>query len=116
MILRIKRHQTNFVMIDAVALRNPRMSCRAKGLLAYLLTLPDNWVVMVSELEKHFSDGRFSLQKAFRELRDHGHATLEPVRDAAGKMAGREWHIHERAKKIRPIHVREPVEDEEEAA
>ena len=100
MILKIKRHKSSFVIIDSRPLHNPNMSCRAKGLLAYLLTMPDNWVVVSTELPKHFSYGRKSIAKAFRELRDHGHATLELVRDKNGKLAGREWHIHEQPKMV----------------
>ena len=100
MILKIKRHKTSFVIVDSTPLKNPALSWQAKGLLAYLLTLPDNWVVVLDELGKHSSDSRYSLKKAFRELRDHGHATLEPVRDNDGKLAGREWHIHEQPKVV----------------
>ena len=99
MIIKIKRHRTSFVIIDSTPLKDASMSCRAKGLLAYLLTLPDNWVVMVDELGKHFSDGRHSLQRAFKELREHGHVTLEPVRDKNGRMAGREYHVHEQPRR-----------------
>jgi hypothetical protein len=112
MIFKIKRHQSSFVIIDKRPIHNPAMSLRAKGLLAYLLTLPDDWVVVSGELPKHFKDGRKNIAAAFRELREHGHATLELVRDKDGKLAGREWHIHEQAKKIRPIHVRDPLEAE----
>jgi hypothetical protein len=102
MILKIKQHNKSFVIIDKRPLHNPVMSLKAKGLLAYLLTLPDNWVVVVSELGNRFPDGRYAIAAALKELRDHGHATLEPVRDKDGRMAGKEWHIHERPVKNEP--------------
>ena len=79
-------------------------------MLAYLLSKPDDWVVVMSELIMSSRDKRQSTQKAFAELRDHGHATLETVRDVRGRIVGKEWHIHEQAKRIRPLHGREPYE------
>ena len=96
MILKIKQHSKSFVIIDKRPLHNPKLSLKAKGLLAYLLTLPNDWVVVVSELGNRFKDGRYAIAAALRELRDHGHATLEVVRDAQGRIIGKEYHIHER--------------------
>ena len=111
MIIRIKKHESSFVIIDKRPLENAVLSWRAKGLLAYLLTKPENWVVVMSDLITRSRDRRQSTQKAFWELRDHGHATLETVRDERGRIMGKEWHIHEAAKRIRSIHVREPLEN-----
>lgn len=101
MIIRIKRHQSNFVIIDKRPLEDVRLSWRAKGLLVYLLTKPDNWVVVMSDLVTRSRDKRQSTQKAFAELRDSGHATLETVRDDKGRIVGKEWHVHEKALMMR---------------
>src|SRR5437764_14419053 len=95
MIIKIKRHSKNFVIIDKRPLDNPILSWRAKGLLAYFLTKPDNWVVVMSDLIVRSKDRRQSTQKAFHELRDAGHATLEVVSNDKGQIIGKEWHIHE---------------------
>lgn len=97
MIIKIKRHETSFVIIDKRPLENAVLSWRAKGLLAYLLTKPDNWVVVMTDLIVRSKDKRQSTQKAFHELRDAGHATLEVVRNERGQIIGKEWHIHEYA-------------------
>ena len=102
MILKIKQHSKSFVIIDKRPLHNPAMSLKAKGLLAYLLTLPDNWVVVVNELGNRFPDGRYAIAAALKELRAHGHATLEVVRDDRGRIIGKEYHIHERPMKNEP--------------
>ena len=89
------------MIIDKRPLENVRLSLRAKGLLAYLLTKPDNWIVMASEMVKESTDGRTSTLAAFHELRDEGYATLELVRNGKGQVLGKEWHIHERPMKER---------------
>ena len=96
MIIRLKKHSHAFVIIDSRPLRNPALSWRAKGLLAYLMTLPDNWVVVRGDLVERSTDGRSSVQAAFAELKAAGHATLELVRNAKGQVVGKEWHIRER--------------------
>jgi hypothetical protein len=97
MIIKIKRHEVSFVIIDKRPLEDGGLSWRAKGLLAYLLTKPDNWVVVAGELAHTSKDKRQSTQKAFRELREAGYATLEVVRDSDGRIVGKEWWIHEAA-------------------
>jgi hypothetical protein len=111
MIFRIKKHDHGYVIIDGKLLNDAALSLRAKGLLAWFLSKPDNWVVVMSDLKARHKDGRYSVQAAFQELRDHGHATLEVVRDEKGRILGKEWHIHEQAKRIRPLHVRGPLEE-----
>ena len=98
MIIRRKSHPHDFVIIDQKPLRNRELSWRAKGLLSYFMTLPGDWVVVMSDLVNRSRDGRRSTQKAFLELRDAGHAVLVSVRDSHGRMAGKEWHIHEVAR------------------
>ncbi len=41
-IIRVKKCQNNFVMMDKTFLEDTRLSFKAKGILAYLLSKPDN--------------------------------------------------------------------------
>jgi len=41
-IVRAKR-KTNFTIIGNTGLKDKRLSLKAKGLLAYMLSLPDDW-------------------------------------------------------------------------
>jgi hypothetical protein len=52
----------NFVVLDKGFLANENLSAKAKGILAYLLSLPDNWNLSISELTKHFKDGEKSIR------------------------------------------------------
>ena len=61
-IFRVKKNADNpFVMIDRRPIENPKLSWKAKGILAYLLSRPDNWVVRLGDLVKHSPDGAFSV-------------------------------------------------------
>lgn len=84
-IIRIQKKRNNFVMLDKGFLNDERLSFKAKGILAYLLSKPDNWKVIVGDLIKRSSDGKKSIYSGLRELKACGYYIKRPVRDAAGR-------------------------------
>jgi len=76
----IKKKQNNFTILDNTALKDKRLSWKAKGLLAYLLYLPDDWQVYITELSKNASDGLSSTRSAIEELMTNGYITREEIR------------------------------------
>ena len=74
MIIRTPKNRDNpYAQINKFLLGNPELSWQAKGLLAYLLTLPDDWKVYPRELVKHAKNGRDALYRILRELIDRGY-------------------------------------------
>ena len=67
MIIRVKK-SINYSVISNQALRDPSLSAKAKGLFAYVMTLPNDWKLYVRELCKHFTDGRDSIYNGLKEL------------------------------------------------
>jgi hypothetical protein len=57
-----------YVVLDKEFLGKPTLSGTAKGLLAYLCSLPPDWRLYKSELYTHFSEGRRTIDNAMREL------------------------------------------------
>src|SRR5699024_6165517 len=57
---------------------------KAKGLMAYMLSKPDDWTFYLSELEKHSIDGNSSLRSGFKELQDNGYVTRDRKRESEG--------------------------------
>lgn len=82
-------------MLDKTFLNNPNLSWKAKGLLAYLLSLPKDWLIRISDLVNRSTDGETSVYSALRELREHRHARIVVIRKEDGKLAGRMWEIDE---------------------
>lgn len=90
------RKENNFVLMDNGFLRNPKLSAKAKGVLAYILSLPDDWVLYKSELPKHFTDGKDSLGKALAELEANGYLTQDKnARTEKGKMTHHNITVYE---------------------
>lgn len=75
MIIRIKKNETPYIVLDVTALRDKSLSAQAKGVHTYLMTLPDSWTVRMTEVVNHFSDGYAAISSAFNELIEHGYVT-----------------------------------------
>lgn len=95
-IARIKKGPNPFVMIDHRPLCDSRLSWRARGILAYLLSKPDDWQIVIEHLIKQGTEGRDAVKSAFQELRELGYASLEVFRDSeSGKVTGSTWTLFE---------------------
>jgi hypothetical protein len=87
-IQRIKNKTENFtIMVNEVLKRND-LSLRAKGLYAYLMTLPDDWKILKSEVYTHFTDGKTSVDTAFKELESRGYILKSRVTDSNNRFTG----------------------------
>ena len=83
-IIRIKKRPSNFVMMDKTFLEDNRLSFKAKGILAYLLSKPDNWKVIVQDIMKYSTDGKASVYTGLKELKEYGYYEKIPVRNEQG--------------------------------
>jgi len=68
-IYRVFKNKNNpYVMIDKHFFENPNLSAKAKGILGYLLSKPDNWIARLSDIVKHMKDGEKSIRSGIKEL------------------------------------------------
>ena len=88
-------NRNRWVTMDNRAVEDSRLSLKAKGLLAYLLSRPDNWRASPEHLARTTSSGEYAIRNALRELRDRGYAKLTCPRGDKGLIAGTEWVISE---------------------
>lgn len=87
MIVRGPRPTTNFTVLDnATVVRNQRLSWKARGLLAYLLSLPDGWQTSSANLARVAPDGRDSVLTGLSELEAAGFLRRHRVRDSKGRI------------------------------
>ena len=86
-----------YTVISNQALEDPRLSLKAKGLLAYLLTKPDGWTVVVAHLVKQSNDGRHAVDQALKELERYGYIIrTKQGRGQGGKFDSVDTEVHER--------------------
>ena len=78
MIVRSPRPVTQYTIVANELVRDHRLSWKARGLLVYLLSLPDNWQTSADELTRRSPDGRHSVLTGLQELETAGY--LQRVR------------------------------------
>ena len=90
----VKNAENPFVMIDRRIFENDGLSLKAKGLLGYLLSRPDNWTICMADLVKRTKDGKASVRSAIEELENCGYVTKVQLRDG-NLFNGYEYTVHE---------------------
>lgn len=94
--IRIQKDKENpYVMINKETIQDKRLSWRARGVMAYLLSLPDDWKIYIKELSDHSRDGEHVTAKSLKELIDTGYVTRELIRNKKGYLKGYNYTIHE---------------------
>lgn len=93
---KITRRKNGYSVISNTALRDKRLSARAKGVYAYIMTLPEDWQIYKEELYTHFTEGRDALNKAIKELISIGYMETIQTKDK-GKFGCNEYIIKDTA-------------------
>ena len=89
------RRRHRFVILDQRAVEDSRLSWAARGLLAYLLSRPDDWRVLINDLRKRGDQGRDGIYKLLRELREAGYVRFQRSRDAQDRIRGGTYLVQE---------------------
>ena len=91
-VLRIIR-KNNFTAVNNDFIRDEKLSWKAKGIIIYVMSLPEGWKLHLAELSKHSKDGRDSTNNGIRELIENGYCSRRELRDSRGMFAGYEYTI-----------------------
>lgn len=75
--------------MDKTFLEDDRLSFKAKGILAYLLSKPDNWKVIVGNLVNYSKDGKSAVYAGLKELKECGYYVKTPIRSEDGRRISR---------------------------
>jgi hypothetical protein len=72
-IIRQAHHRRQFVSISNSLAQNNSLSLKARGLMLYLLSLPEDWKVHVNHLAKIMVEGKSAILSALIELKGAGY-------------------------------------------
>jgi hypothetical protein len=92
-IIRVEKNK-NYAVINTGFLKDKNLSLKAKGLLAYILTLPDDWKIYINELASHHKDGKDSVSNTLNELIKNKYISRKIIREG-GKFKGYSYKVFE---------------------
>ena len=75
--LRIRRAPSTDVTLPIVTMQDSRLSFRARGVLAFLLTFENGTLISTADLPMHGTEGRDAIRSSLRELRKYGYLSQE---------------------------------------
>lgn len=84
---------SNFVQIPNDWMRDARLSHRARGILAEIMTHSDGWEITVQHLVRNGTEGREAVRTAIKELVKFGYLRQERAQDETGRMLGSQYTI-----------------------
>ena len=92
-IFRVEKKE-NYVVLDKGFLNDKRLSWQAKGLLAYMLSLPNDWVFNINDLKNRSRNGRDATKNIIKELQEFGYIIKEQTKEK-GKFSNNRYIVLE---------------------
>ena len=80
------KHNKDFTQINNATLREKGLSLRARGLLAYMLSFPDEWAFSVNSLSENCGETRYAILASIAELRREGFLRISQSHTSDGKF------------------------------
>jgi predicted transcriptional regulator len=99
----------NYTTISNQLFKNKTISLKAKGLMAYLLSLPNEWELSINGIVACSKEGRAAISSTIKELIESGYIERETIRDK-GKFVGYDYFVFEQPKAENPI-TDKPITD-----
>ena len=90
-----KKKKTNFSILSKTHIIDNTLSWGATGLLTYLLSLPDDWNIYVSDLKNRKLNGRDSTRSLLNELIKQKYIIRKPQRQSNGTFSGYNYYVFE---------------------
>ena len=88
-----RKYDRDFTIVSNEFLKDARLSWKAKGIIAYVAMLPDDWVLNMRDLTNRATDGRDSLYSGIKELETCGYCAKTMKRNTDGTIAGYAYEI-----------------------
>lgn len=101
-IVRSPRLERDFTILPNRALRDPHLSYRARGVLAYVLSMPDNWRTSAETLSRQGMEGRDAIRAALNELIRAGYARRVKSQNERGQFTT-ELHFYDYPKRVNTL-------------
>ena len=85
----------DFTIISNVFLRDKELSIKAKGFLAVIMGLPDDWEFTINGICRTLKEGKTAIYNVINELKDRGYCQVNICRDEKGVILGNDYKFYE---------------------
>lgn len=92
-VIKRKKRDTAFTIIDTSVLRRQDLSLKAKGLLTLMMSFPEDWEFTMLQLANNTQEGREALQNTMKELMEKGYVTRQKKRNETNQFTGWEYEV-----------------------
>lgn len=76
----------NFTPISNHLLKDKRISLEAKGLISFILSLPEDWVIYKGWVQRELGLGRYQFDRIWKECTDIGYIKTNKWKNPDGKF------------------------------
>ncbi|MCC8097445.1 MAG: helix-turn-helix domain-containing protein, partial [Eubacterium sp.] len=85
----------NYTVMSNYHLFDKRLSFKAKGLLSFMLAVPDTWEFSIKGLAAMAKDGVDSVASTIKEMEKYGYVSRRQIRNDRGSFKDVEYTIYE---------------------
>ena len=97
----VKDRAHPYAIINNTVFNDRALGWKAKGLMGYFLSKPDDWRISVADLVARGGDGAKAVYSGLRELVTAGYVHRSSLRDAAGRIRCWEYVVYEKPQPLR---------------
>lgn len=95
--IRTVKKENPFVQLDKYVLNDDTISWEAKGIMAYILSKPDGWIIRKTDLIKKSKSGKTRVESALLELMASGYLNwYQMVDEETGQFGDWVYDVYER--------------------
>lgn len=98
-----QKRKDNFTVVNNEILQNPGLSWAAKGMLVYLLHLPDEWQINIADLSNRSKNGRDGTASVIKELMNSGYVTRQRSLTESKKFAGYDYTVNDEPVNVKTV-------------
>ena len=91
-----------FTRISNKAIRDERLSWKAKGILCFLLSCSEEWQLSASGLAEFATDGKMGIRSGLQELEDFDYLKKARIREKQGRFGAYDYTITEDPENFSP--------------
>lgn len=90
-----RKKNSDYTVVSNVFLRDKNLSIKAKGFLAVVMGLPDNWEFTINGICSILKEGKTAVYNAINELKDAGYCKAKRIQNGKGIIQGYDYSFFE---------------------